>query len=377
MLAHPGSCRLRPVIALTLTVACDQIAGIDDYRVGSKPTDASAPITYLASPACVQCIATRCTKQLTRCSELEDCQAGYDCTRGCTDIACNRDCNLAWPADAIEGLRPLYTCTSEQCMEACNLGRNFTCVGRYTHPERYQLGEGVDIRIPVSVGDYPGTHAEGVRVTACSPAGFGWCEPPGVAETVVTDFAATLALRMTPTGWYGAVDFTDERSLVSGPDGGALHSLLPAAKMHTSPLLGGGFDNDGMVLPTREIFEYYLSSSPTPTRFEPDRGYLQVLARDCNDNGARDLELVLNPPQEGVWITYWGGSPELPSWTLDRTTLAGKVSAGSLQPDQGVTVELREKESGRVFSCAQVVPKSGAFVFLAMHPRSESQPCTQ
>jgi hypothetical protein len=183
---------------------------------------------------------------------------------------------------------------------------------------------------------------------------------------------------VTPTGWYGAVDFTDERPLSIGPDAGALHRLLPAAKMQTSPLLGGGFDNDGMVLLTREIYEHYLSVRPTPAAFEPDRGYLQVLARDCNNDGARDLELVLNPPQEGVWITYWGGSPDaLPSWTLDRTTLVGTVSAGSLQPGQGVTVELREKESGRVFSCAQVVPKSGAVIYLTMHPRSESQPCAQ
>jgi len=353
--------RLVAVGYLVVTLAaCSKLAGIDEYEVSAKP-DATIALSLIENrPECRSCFETQCNAELEACRGEPACAAATECLRACSDPSCAQACRSLAAAQRNYNLRYvyLYDCARARCEEACPLGTNFDCVGRYELPAPYVARELIALNLDVNILPY--VLADGITAHECPPGAIG-CKPEGRSAPVIGGRVTLHVTPTNPTGFEGSIYFSDDRIDAGSTDGGISEGpLLPGYLVSTTP-----FREDHVsyiAIPTHAYCDLLLSTAGTAC--DETRAYVYVLPADGDGLPALDLEFELTSADTRTFLTYFANTFEV-STTLRKTVGYGAVF--SLVP-AGVSAQLVARRAGTEISRATVIPPAGSFTRVHMRP---------
>jgi hypothetical protein len=128
------------VVLLACAFGChNDIEGL----YGKQPTrghaDAGQDAPYQAAlrifgaGKCAQCAERKCEKAARTCAADMDCSAEAQCRTECHDPYCAFRCSDRLPDDA-RPTQALQQCIVAQCVDECEPGEDFACVGDYVRP---------------------------------------------------------------------------------------------------------------------------------------------------------------------------------------------------------------------------------------------------
>jgi hypothetical protein len=283
---------------LASVAACRQVVGFD----GSRATDAGmVPATplesdtdagrlfdpkppWLSGAECTQCTDEHCQ------AEHAACLADDFCSRWRKDateldrpalIAVDflhqlEDAQWAFEqggADVTTAWTTAGACVANHCTTACELGRDFSCVGKFDWPRSYP--KRIEIRLMIWDGPIsPASSFDGWRVRACArqslcqrPLGEAMTHGGGLA-TLTVDFSLAPPGAVLPE-FFGFLLLDG-----GGPD-------FPPSQVDVS---GPFFDGDywGLYVPSRALMLNVTQSRRLPD--DPSRGVLQIWPWDCTVN---------------------------------------------------------------------------------------------
>jgi hypothetical protein len=340
--------------------ACSKLAGIDEYEVSAQP-DATIALGLIENrPECRACFETQCSAELEACQGTPACAAAIECLRGCSDPSCATACRSLGAAQRNYNLPYvyLYDCARARCEEACPLGTNFDCVGRYELPAPYVGRQRIALNLDVEI--LPNVVADGITAHEC-PAGAIGCKPDGVSAPVLGR-RVTLNLAPTnPKGFQGSIYFSDDRIDAGSSDGGISEGpLLAGYLISTMPFREDYVSYIG--IPTHAYCDLLMSAAGTAC--DLTRAYVYVLPSDCDGLAARDVELELSGADPRMLRNYFANTFEV-STTLQKTVGYGAIF--SLVP-AGVAAQLVARYHGTEVSQATVIPPAGSFTRVHLRP---------
>jgi hypothetical protein len=284
--------RLLSSFVLTASVAaCRQIVDFDDSEQAKAQPQLEADFgpsqPYLSGAECQDCLETSCHEQQSACDADDFCSAWFiDARASELPLVANQDLKLRladanWDQDhgAASGAdvhEKLTRCSQSFCAQACRLGRDFSCVGRFEWPTTFPEETSVRVR-------YMGTDqlvsTGGLTVTACyaetdcsRPAGQAVTDEDGTTTLAIMPHKASLALAPEFYG-YLRVDSTSD--------------FPTTVNLRSDPFLDGAY------------LRYFLSTralqrslaSLTGVAFDERRGSIGVQVVDCTGSGAIGVSL--------------------------------------------------------------------------------------
>lgn len=259
---------------------CNQVSGLDDFRVGTEPKG-----SYLNAAECRACLDEKCAPTLEQCDADPLCGKTLAKRReaDCRDPDCHLLSSypdhdqLAWqdnrhpkPADY-----PVTDCASKSCAAECSVGKGWACVGNYAWRE-IPAGALV-VRHFAFVGMAWPQPVDGVEVKVCSwlqPA----CEPALASGSVASDGRVELTIS----------DIADSRvyfQFDGNPD-------YPPYTVFAKRKRRYPFEYSAYGMVSEQSLDLFFSVAGV-TR-NPDRGIVLIQLFDCFGFGADGLEVELD-----------------------------------------------------------------------------------
>jgi hypothetical protein len=184
--------------------------------------------SFLGSGQCERCMATECCAEATACVGNDACAARAKCiaeddkcsTENTTPMCYDR-CRAGAPTDGVE--TALLQCATTHCVDDCNVGQDFSCVGNFVWGPAAAGVSDASIVIQtqevllnnenVIIEGY-----EGLTITPClsDVTMPGLCKPAGTAGTTDASGAATLSVP-TASG-FGRFDGFTGSFEIAGPE---------------------------------------------------------------------------------------------------------------------------------------------------------------
>lgn len=365
---------------VVVTVSCGELIGADDYSVatgidgaaGRSATVATfeAPPAYLTDETCVACVSEHCAAQKIACDDEAFCASWLDSMRNAPDPLSAYDryrllMNEAWEGshggtdDSAHTLE-LIDCTSANCLNECQLGRDFSCVGKF----EWHIGFPSALRTAVS--DMNGLpFPEPWTVKACAPEDAN-CSTPLTSQTTDDYGAAELLLgngqdQYPDFGgfllWTGGTDFNEWATIVSRP---FVTDDYTAWKLPNKSLVDVSFGNFG-------------------AQFDPAYGYVWVIPSDCRGLYAKGVRLnvkvgTANGFEDCTDCMYtYENNNSLPDTQRQDFSSAGRVGFISFVPPRRILLTLRDTANDSVIGVQSISVAAGRIHFVKLYPASTSQ----
>jgi hypothetical protein len=316
------------VLALPLgTSGCAKILGVDGFRVGPSSADAGGEAgadklferkpPYLSGAACEACLKKQCA------DEQRACTADVPCTAWIAAISASTDPVTAqaaytqfveepqWAAahggpDTSGATRNLSDCSSTKCSPACEIGRDFSCFGRFDRPTT-----GSDL-----------THVHfGLHDLSSSPtlpiasAAISWC------AWVDKGCRGPHPVATTDGNGLAEFDISDPSSGTSGFRGvlivDAGLDYYPYVFGRSNPIVSGRFVQEG------EALKSVISGLAAAGKVVMDdaKGSYDITPLDCRRDGAVGVTVEAWVVADGGTSGRPCGQSECPRWYGDASGL--------------------------------------------------------
>ena len=302
----------------------------------------------LSSPACDTCAASACCAEADACLADPACRERAVCSTTCGTPHCARQCSDLHPltGEVATAFDDWEACLSVSCRAECELGENFSCVGKFAWPR--PVGNTVTFTGRYHTG---GEAQAGLTVKACRRQDLS-CVDPVTSGT--TDDEGEVALTI-PVGDSGFEGFFD----VAGND-----AVMPVIQAQTAPLFADeyrGFDMTSYATVT-------AAEALLDLQVDLDKGLLYAFAEDCLDLRAPGLVLEIEGPGlEGVTQFYWNNG--LPSLDLTET-VPGMGGAGWVNVPPGLyTVRAYRADDGAEVALTQLQSRAGTVTSTTLSPK--------
>jgi hypothetical protein len=269
---------------LASVVSCRQIVDFDEPPPSSELDDlfATKP-PYATAPRCTACIAKKCPDEDAACQEDPFCQKWLVDARelqGPPIAAIDFQHETSEPqwdfargeveTDVTVAQTKFSKCVSEQCPADCELGRDFSCVGKYAWHANSPDKTEVRVRL---FGAF-----DNLRIRACVRQHADDCEPPMGDARVPPGGLATVSVDLALAPPEAVLsEFYGSLLVEHGPDFHGTDDFMPAQIDTTGPFC----DKD--VLPLFALTKSLVARVAEQTHIPDDqsRGLLQVYPFDC------------------------------------------------------------------------------------------------
>jgi hypothetical protein len=232
---------------------------------------------------CGACFDRECQDELATCTH-ESCVQELGCYATCRDPSCMHDC-----LKRTEGDKAL-ACLRGSCVEECDIGQRFDCVGKYAHP----LGVDEPVKVDLVFEDYFERFTPtGLEVRKCTESAVT-C--PSTEEPVaVVDGRASFTFPATPDMGVGAQAYFRVRG----------EGIVPARYYAPFPFRG----DQELLLATlsQKSLAPFFDEAAT-TALKPERGAIVAVARDCMNDTAPFLQVKILEGDEHTFVSYVDGT---------------------------------------------------------------------
>jgi hypothetical protein len=310
------------LIALGLA-GCAEIIAADDY--------ASAPPRYhgffqrMGGDACGRCGATQCSTSFDACMADSVCSEAIACVA--SEPGWLHGCSIPLDADW-DLLMKASNCSLQRCSEPCNVGRIWSCAGKYPRPLPAPGVSSAAIGIRYSQGRpnfSAGPAFAGIEVRACDPPGPG-CIPVAPAATTGADGRAQLEVPFgTLSGFDPHPGF--DGFLELSPAAGADPPVFPTLRFFLQPPVWD-------ILEWSTVFDQsFMLQALKSLEQQAALGVVALEVFDCAGAQPPDIRLEIEA-ENGAVVTpiYLGSSDNQPDPSLDRTSKLGMAVAVNVPP---------------------------------------------
>jgi hypothetical protein len=348
-------------------VGCAQVTGTDEYSVvGASKIEAENPNRelppFLTGAECEACANQFCEQELEHCGASEACSSWLSNTREHPDplTAYQRhrtEMEIKWRADRggerDDAILRLRDC-AQNCLEACQVGQNFSCVGKFD----WNFAAPWNLRTRIT--DPVGNGRPLSRVSACRDV--DQCDPPLSSTDTNKDGFAPLEL----DGRF-PIDYLQ----LEVPD------HLPWRWMQSRPLaendyVSAGLFTDALVYEWYKAFDY---------QFVNDQSLLIVQPWDCSGIHAKQITVeVWLPSADGLKFcdqcvyAYARGPSDTPDRLLKALSTEGRAAYIGQVPPLRVHVIWRRVDAPQdVVSFVPVNVRGGQIIFVKAFPASREE----
>jgi hypothetical protein len=334
-------------LAACLAADCAESCGLSCGSVSRIAGAASAG-------SCQDCIAENDCAQAEACGNSADCQAYALCRENCVTGDCVTACGAAHPTgnDVYDSfVNPL----GSACQEPCEIGANWTCVGRVAWPAAKALTRALTVRLtPPSAG---------VTVKLCDWTDVT-CASPVDNQVKTTDSAGSVTLLdSSPTSLNGQNFGLDGYLDLSTP-GVDPPPLIPTLVFWNFPL-SEPQANLNTAIPVFSASELDLVLSTGGVTVDTQRGIVGVVALDCLGVQAPGVTFTMTSGADAetqiVYAVQQGVNQVGPTGD-NGTAFFANVPAGP------VTITATPVALGQVSSNAHVYVRAGGLTEVAMLP---------
>jgi len=254
----------------------------------------------------------------------------------------------------------LVNCTTVNCLAACELGRDFSCVGKFEWSIAYPT------RLRTRIQDYYGNVAPSPwTVRACLPADVD-CPNPLATATTDADGFATLELTPSDSPYS---EFGGFMLLKGGSD---FHEW---ATIVSRPFVTD--DYSPWKLPAKELVDQWFALFEE--KFDPSYGYIWVIPGDCRGLAAKGVELLVElATSQGVencssCVYTYESDVGLPDVQRKDFSTAGRVGFISYVPARQVILTVRDAGTDQVVARQNVSVAAGRIHFVRIYPASGTE----
>jgi hypothetical protein len=355
------------------SLACAQLSDIDDYSIGPSEdakADSSARLPYLSGEACEACLVQECNTQQEACAADEFCIEWVDGMRnqpGPVEFYERHQAlrDAMWAGMNGYGNRAQATidlseCSSTRCFRACQLGRDFSCVGEFEWANEDAL-QSLRISVASSTGPLPATPW---TVRACSDIDIE-CEQALASTTTDARGLATLLLPAPSSSspGYGFLSF-------SGPQEFTEWGTIVTRPFANNDYTPWVFTN---LTTLKEQFALF------DTTFDPNLGYVWVVPADCQGLPAKDVELDVQlatasgpVPCDPCEYTY-ADDGNAPNPNPKSFSTAGKQAFVSFIPPRLITLRVLDATTKDLVAIQTISIVPGRMYFVRTYPPSTAQ----
>jgi hypothetical protein len=381
--------RFALVIAFVCT-GCAQLLGVDDFVAGPA-VDAALPDAdrllapkgpFLELPECRACSMANCAEEHRVCEEDSEWCAGSGTREPGSPIG--HYATFFWPprADAlwtlehggdapnpVSAVADYVSCLGAKCADACEVGRDFSCMGAFDWPGTTAGEKQLRYRFYDEVQPWPGWEVELCLTNACE-------HPTEVSAHDITDELGFVELTFDPgrilRESIGYVRVEDPRE-----DHYPATFVLPPAPLES------GFYDSWVILTKTLIDEPFVDAGGD--ELGPEDAGLWAFIRDCTGTSARHVtvEVVIAdevgqgyvPCTECGATLYTNDEGPLGFPDPARTELnsfAGRAILSSV-PSRHALVIARDTKTRRAIAVQHLIAQPQTIHYLWMYPASRQQ----
>jgi hypothetical protein len=322
-----GTCRARCNTFFTRSDSFVEVSACRETQCRAQCGLSCGGLSY-AAPGCDQCVKEKatCCQTVAKCVGNADCVKLDLCRTNCIagSMSCPTDCERMY-SGGIDDLAPTLDCISNQCVEVCQPGRNWSCLDTRT-PWLKPKSAG-DVTITVTIADiYYETPFVGSKVKACRKADRD-CTTPLQEVVSGPDGLVTLTIPLGAVGFDGYLDITGGNNGMGGQAG----QIYPAIWYPMPPIVSAGWRG-------RIQFVSYgsldLLALLTGAKIDPMRGHFAANAQDCNFASASGVSFESDKADGNTTPFYFiGGVPKTDAKETDPLSGIGgfiNLPAGQL-----------------------------------------------
>lgn len=338
-------------------------------------------LPYLTGRDCEDCVTANCGAEQTACNADERCLAWLDDIRAKPDPVSEYtrylQQNAAQEQDGGVMALPytdLRSCARNRCRTECELGRDFSCFGKFEWPATYPNETDIHVRVVQALNQSVGW--PGMRVRACMDATCTY--PLGDA---VTDSQGFLDLAISRQRFdintkYQYPEFNGFLLFDTGPvPGDAGTSLYPNILQGSRPFLSGNYGRFSMI-PVGVMTPYFRLLG---TAYDPSLAYYMVKPQDCRGDPAKGVVfevwfLVGRVAQrcDAECSIYYTNDSSLVDQTLTSFSTLGQI-AWAFAPVRQSIIIVRDEKTLRAVSMSSGVTLPGHIHDVALFPPAASQ----
>ena len=392
--------------ALLSAIGCARVLGLDEFSKGrgeetaaadAAPADTAAADARATIPSfsprsplftgepCESCMQENCGHRVKECAEDAICSAWLADVRarpdpaselfrfvkllpGATTTWADANWEMAThgvPNEVFRACARINGCAKDQCMDACGLGRDFSCIGDFEYPRSFPSR--IDLR-----GDFSDAQSTmplgGMRVRACSPQDIN-CDSVLGTDTSdargLVEFGVVIPSLQPPMPEFNGYILVD-----GNPE------YMPHVLARTAPILDHSIVGQSMVA-TRAVTGFFDSFGVVR---DPGSGLIYVQPYDCPGHGAKGVTVE-------AWIadaqTYrkcaddcgvlYANDTGVPDLTRDRISGRAELAFVANVPARQVRIIVRDVETGYIVGVGQLNVRPGFVHSLTVYPPTATQ----
>jgi hypothetical protein len=324
------------------TAACDLRCG----GVAVSTSEASAA-------ACDACMVSQCCAATSACAASADCARIVECLpRTAAGDAISGCVDFRYPAGK-EAWSALATCRQSSCVDECDVGRSWSCVGHV--PQRFPSADTVETDLFVVDAAQQSAPVSGLVVHACALTDVACGNP---ASPDVLTGADGKAAVVTPTttqggrpGFAGFLEVNDPQAkylTVLGFSGSAITEPISSRRIIAATAA------------TAQSFFGLVGLS-----FDVSRGYVISTVSDCLGDNGRGVTVSTDSSDPAVHVYYLRFG--LPSASATETDAGGSLLIGPLPPGP-VTLTGRNSATAQTIGSVRLFVRPGALSLAPLTP---------